>query len=66
MLAFVQEELIPFFQNVRFSKEATTALQCMHELSEQLAKELPKIDPYFEKLAQGVDTWCECWEALST
>jgi reversibly glycosylated polypeptide / UDP-arabinopyranose mutase len=60
----VQEEVIPFFQQVRFSKEADTALKCMRELSELLRADLKRVDPYFEKLADGMVTWCDCWEAV--
>ena len=61
----VQEEVIPFFQQVRFSKEADTALKCMRELAEQLRDDLKRVDAYFEKLADGMVAWCDCWEALN-
>lgn len=60
-----QEELIPFFQQVRFSKSADTALKCMLELSEQVKTSLREIDPYFEKLAEGMVAWCSCWTQLN-
>lgn len=50
---------------MRFSKEADTALKCMLELAEQLRKELRRVDPYFEKLADGMLTWCECWQQMN-
>jgi reversibly glycosylated polypeptide / UDP-arabinopyranose mutase len=61
----MQEEVIPFFQQVHFTKEADTALKCMVELAAQLRKELKRVDPYFEKLADGMITWCECWQQLN-
>jgi reversibly glycosylated polypeptide / UDP-arabinopyranose mutase len=61
----VQEEIIPFFQQVRFSKSADTALKCMMELAEQVKTSLKDLDPYFEKLAEGMVAWCECWKQLN-
>jgi reversibly glycosylated polypeptide/UDP-arabinopyranose mutase len=61
----VQEEVIPFFQQVRFSKEADSALACMRELAEMLRTDLKRVDPYFEKLADGMLAWCDCWEKIN-
>ena len=60
----MQEEIIPFFQQVKFSAEADSALKCMRELAPQLRAALTSVDPYFDKLADGVLTWCDCWEAM--
>jgi reversibly glycosylated polypeptide / UDP-arabinopyranose mutase len=61
----VQEEVIPFFQNVRFSKDADTALKCMYELADQIRDTLKSLDAYFVKLADGMISWCESWKQLN-
>ena len=61
----MQEEVIPYFQRVKLPKEADTALKCMRDLSTSLRTELKHVDPYFEKLADGMLAWCDCWEALN-
>lgn len=61
----VQEEIIPFFQNIRFSKEADSSLKCMYELAELIRDNLKNLDPYFVKLADGMISWCESWKQLN-
>lgn len=61
----IQEEIIPFFQNIRFSKEADSSLKCMYELAELIRDNLKNLDPYFVKLADGMIAWCESWKQLN-
>ncbi|KAK9829843.1 hypothetical protein WJX72_008217 [[Myrmecia] bisecta] len=62
---FWQEEIIPFFQAVTLSKEASTVEACYLELAEKVRKQLSHIDPYFTKLADGMATWIEAWGLLN-
>ncbi|KAL0461562.1 UNVERIFIED_CONTAM: putative UDP-arabinopyranose mutase 1 [Sesamum latifolium] len=62
---FWQEEIIPFFQAVTLSKEATTVQKCYLELSKQVEDKLGKVDPYFVKLADAMETWIQAWDALN-
>lgn len=61
----LQEEVIPFFQNVRFSKEADTSLKCMYELADMIKDSLKSLDPYFTRLADAMVQWCEAWKQLN-
>ncbi|KAJ4912107.1 UDP-arabinopyranose mutase 2 [Raphanus sativus] len=62
---FWQEEIIPFFQNAKLSKEATTVQQCYIELSKMVKEKLSSLDPYFDKLADAMVTWIEAWDELN-
>eukprot|EP01023_Acetabularia_acetabulum_P015743 TRINITY_DN17709_c0_g1_i1.p1 TRINITY_DN17709_c0_g1~~TRINITY_DN17709_c0_g1_i1.p1 ORF type:complete len:351 (-),score=64.55 TRINITY_DN17709_c0_g1_i1:3221-4273(-) len=62
---FWQEEMIPFFQRMTFSKEATTVEACYVELAEKVKKELAPVDPYFDKLAEGMVMWIQCWRGMN-
>lgn len=62
---FWQEELIPFFQSVTLSKEATTVQKCYLELAKQVKAKLGKVDGYFNKLADAMVTWIEAWDELN-
>lgn len=62
---FWQEEIIPFFQSVQLSKDSTTAEECYLELAEKVRKGLGHIDPYFNKLADGMLAWIASWQQLA-
>lgn len=62
---FWQEKTVPFFQDVSFTKEAQTVEACYLELAEKVRKELGPVDPYFNKLADGMITWIEAWGKLN-
>jgi reversibly glycosylated polypeptide/UDP-arabinopyranose mutase len=63
---FWQEEIIPFFQQVKLSKEAVTVEQCYIELSKQVGEKLNSIDPYFTKLSEAMVTWIEAWTEINS
>ncbi|EIE22359.1 UDP-forming alpha-1,4-glucan-protein synthase [Coccomyxa subellipsoidea C-169] len=62
---FWQEDIIPFFQEVTLSKEATTPEACYLELAEKVAEKLGPLDPYFTKLAKAMVVWIEAWRELN-
>lgn len=62
---FWQEELIPFFQQVKLPKEAVTVEQCYVELAKFVKEKLSSTDPYFSKLADAMVTWIDAWGELS-
>ncbi|KAF2544242.1 hypothetical protein F2Q68_00033308, partial [Brassica cretica] len=62
---FWQEDIIPFFQSAKLSKEAVTVQQCYIELSKMVKEKLSAIDPYFDKLADAMVTWIEAWDELN-
>ncbi|CAN1838772.1 Probable UDP-arabinopyranose mutase 2 [Linum perenne] len=62
---FWQEEIIPFFQAIKLSKDATTVQKCYIELSKEVKEKLGKVDPYFDKLADAMVTWIDAWDELN-
>lgn len=39
-------------------------MDCYLELAEKVRAGLTHIDPYFQKLADGMLAWVECWQKL--
>jgi reversibly glycosylated polypeptide / UDP-arabinopyranose mutase len=60
----VQEDIIPFFQQVKFSDDDKDVFSCMTSLASQVRSGL-KMDPYFEKLADGMLAWVDAWRMLN-
>ena len=63
---FWQEEIIPFFQKIQFSKASVTVEDCYLELTEQVRKGLQHVDPYFSTMADAMDLWIKCWRQLNS
>jgi hypothetical protein len=47
------------------SKDSTTAIDCYIELAEKVRAGLSHIDPYFQKLADGMLAWVDCWQKVN-
>lgn len=61
-----QEAMVDFFRRVELPREATTASQAYAALARELRRsDLPKIDPYFLRVAEGMETWLEVWEEFN-
>lgn len=60
-----QEDIIPFFQNVKLSEDKMDPAELYLELAEKVRTGLAHVDPYFEKLATGMVDWIECWRKLN-
>ncbi|KAL2642386.1 hypothetical protein R1flu_009973 [Riccia fluitans] len=60
-----EKEVIPFFQEVVFPKEASTVQQCYLELSKQVKEKLSATDPYFAKLSDSMVKWIGAWGELN-
>lgn len=56
-----QEQLIPFFQNFKFSESSTNAGECYLEIATKVEKDLSNIDNYFEKVGNAMRTWTKVW-----
>ena len=56
-----QEEIVPFFQNIKFSSSANTVEKCYAELDDFVEKDRGHIDEYFLKLAKAMRTWSVIW-----
>ena len=62
---FWQEEIIPFFQAVKFTEGSNDVYTCMEELAEKVRVGLGHLDPYFDKLANGMLAWIAAWKELN-
>ncbi|XP_057837900.1 probable UDP-arabinopyranose mutase 1 [Cryptomeria japonica] len=60
-----QEEIVPFFQSVKLSRDANTVEQCYLDLAKQVKDKLSLIDPYFNRLAEAMVTWIEAWRQFN-
>lgn len=60
-----QEKIIPFFQALRVPAEVADVEEAMLWIAERVRAELKELDPYFEKLADGMVAWIACWRALN-
>jgi reversibly glycosylated polypeptide/UDP-arabinopyranose mutase len=47
------------------SKDSTSVIACYLELAEKVRSGLAHIDPYFNKLADGMEAWIEIWQTLN-
>jgi len=54
---FWQEEIIPFFQQVILDKGTSDVCELFLELADKVRKGLGHLDPYFNKLADGMIAW---------
>ena len=50
---------------MKFSQEDKDVFSCMESLASQVRDGL-KMDPYFEKLADGMLTWIDAWKMLNS
>jgi len=64
---FWQEEVIAFFQKVRFSSKAVTPQHCYLELAQMIRSRLTCLNEYFGRLATAMEIWIDVWnEAQSS
>jgi len=47
------------------SKDSTSVVACYLELADKVRTGLGHIDPYFQKLADGMVAWIQCWQTLN-
>ena len=56
-----QEDIINFFESVRFSLDCKDVETCYLDLADQVERELSKLDGYFIKLASAMRVWANIW-----
>lgn len=61
---FWQEDAIKFFQGVSLTSK--TVEECYLELADEVRAELTSVDPYFTKLATGMEDWIASWRTLQS
>ena len=61
-----QEQMVEFFRSVRLPEAATTAGAAYAALASELRRSaLPAVDPYFLRVAEGMETWLEVWSEFN-
>ena len=62
-----QEKMVEFFRNVKLPKEATTAAEAYAALASELRRSelATEVDPYFLRVAEGMETWLEVWKEFN-
>ncbi|CAI9090925.1 OLC1v1025819C1 [Oldenlandia corymbosa var. corymbosa] len=61
----LMEEVVPFFQSVKFSKAAVTAGDCVVELAAAVKERLGAVDPVFARAADGMVEWMKLWKVAA-
>lgn len=62
----LMEEIVPFFQSVRFSEAAITAEECMIELAAAVKESLGPLNSVFERAAEAMVKWIKLWKVVKT
>ncbi|KAG9148794.1 hypothetical protein Leryth_018108 [Lithospermum erythrorhizon] len=60
----LMEEVVPFFQSLRFSKESVTAEDCVKEIAAAVKERLGRTDPVFARAADGMLEWLKVWNVV--
>lgn len=60
----LMEQVLPFFQSLSFSKEATTAEDCVKELAAAVKDRLGQTDPAFTRASEAMLKWLKIWNAV--
>ncbi|CAF3657571.1 unnamed protein product [Adineta steineri] len=58
---FWQEDIIAFFQQVRFPSSMKTPEDCYLELAKMIRSQLTHLHPYFDRLAEAMEIWVRLW-----
>ncbi|CAF4409086.1 unnamed protein product, partial [Adineta steineri] len=58
---FWQEDIIAFFQQVRFPSSMKTPEGCYLELAKMIRSQLTHLHPYFYRLAEAMEIWVRLW-----
>ncbi|KAF8388529.1 hypothetical protein HHK36_027204 [Tetracentron sinense] len=62
----LMEEVVPFFQSLRFPLAAVTAEDCMLEIARTVKERLGKLDPVFTRSANAMVEWVRLWKAVGS
>lgn len=58
------DDALPFFQSVKFSQNATTAVDCVAELAGLVKERLSAVSPVFATAAKAMEEWVNLWKSL--
>ncbi|GAX85093.1 hypothetical protein CEUSTIGMA_g12513.t1 [Chlamydomonas eustigma] len=59
-----QEELVPFFSQLKLSPASNTAVLAYTEIAETVKKQLGPKDQYFMQLSEAMLCWVRCWTSV--
>lgn len=60
------EQLLPFFQTLRFPRTAMSAEDCYLEIAKQLKEgKLNSVDPLFKHIGASMERWIRVWQSVS-
>ncbi|KAI5648905.1 hypothetical protein M9H77_34910 [Catharanthus roseus] len=62
----LMEDVVPFFQSMRLSKEAVTAEDCVIEMAAAVKEQLGGSDPVFARAAEAMLEWVKLWKLVRT
>ncbi|XP_031118626.1 probable UDP-arabinopyranose mutase 5 isoform X2 [Ipomoea triloba] len=62
----LMEEVVPFFQSLRLSPQATTVEDCVTEIAAAVKEQLGKSAPVFSRAADAMVEWVNLWNAAKT
>ncbi|KAK1400569.1 UDP-arabinopyranose mutase [Heracleum sosnowskyi] len=62
----LMEDIVPFFQSLRFSESAVTAEECMIELAAAVKESLGPSNAVFERAAEAMVEWIKLWKVVKT
>nr|XP_017226647.1 PREDICTED: probable UDP-arabinopyranose mutase 5 isoform X2 [Daucus carota subsp. sativus] len=62
----LMEDIVPFFQSLRFSEAAVTAEECVIELAAAVKESLGPSNPVFERAAEAMVQWVKLWKVVKT
>lgn len=58
------DDALPFFQSVKISRNATSAIDCVAELSGMVREKLGAVSPVFGSAANAMDEWVNLWKSV--
>lgn len=62
----LMEEVVPFFQSIRFPRTAVTVEQCVLEMAGMVKEQLGPLDPVFERAAEAMVEWVQLWKTAGS
>ncbi|KAI4302026.1 hypothetical protein L6164_035248 [Bauhinia variegata] len=62
----LMEDIVPFFQSLRFPQSATTAEDCVLEIAKTVKDQLGKANPMFSRAADAMQDWVKLWKTVGS
>lgn len=62
----LMEEVVPFFESVRFNQASVKAEDCVVEIAKQVKEQLGQSDPVFNRAADAMVEWVRVWKVVGS